>query len=81
MSEASDFDFLPGEWTIQNRRLRKRLAGSDEWEEFEATSVARHILGGLRKRGRVPHRPRRRLRRHVVPILRSGEPAVVDLLG
>ena len=46
MSEASDFDFLPGEWTIQNRRLRKRLAGSDELEEFEATSVARHILGG-----------------------------------
>ena len=46
MSEASDFDFLPGEWKVHNRRLRKRLAGSDEWEEFEATSVARHILGG-----------------------------------
>ena len=46
MSEASDFDFLPGEWKVHNRRLRERLAGSDEWEEFEATSVARHILGG-----------------------------------
>jgi hypothetical protein len=46
MSEASDFDFLPGEWMIHNRRLRKRLAGSDEWDEFDATSTARHILGG-----------------------------------
>ena len=46
MSEASDFDFWPGEWKVHNRRLRERLAGSDEWEEFEATSVARHILGG-----------------------------------
>ena len=46
MSEASDFDFWPGEWKVANRRLRERLAGSDEWEEFEATSVARHILGG-----------------------------------
>ena len=46
MSEASDFDFLPGEWKVHNRRLRERLGGSDEWDEFEATSVARHILGG-----------------------------------
>jgi hypothetical protein len=46
MSEASDFDFLPGDWMIHNRRLRKRLAGSDEWDEFDATSTARHILGG-----------------------------------
>jgi hypothetical protein len=47
MGEATDFDFWPGKWTIHNRRLRKRLAGSDEWKEFEATSVARPILGGL----------------------------------
>ena len=46
MSDVSDFDFLPGEWHVHNRRLRERLVGSDEWEEFEATSVARHILGG-----------------------------------
>ena len=47
MSEASDFDFWLGEWNVDNRRLRERLAGSDEWEEFEATSGARQILGGL----------------------------------
>ena len=47
MSDVGDFDFLPGEWKIHNRRLRERLAASDEWEEFEATSVARTILGGV----------------------------------
>ena len=46
MSSAADFDYLPGEWNVHNRRLRERLAGSDEWEEFEATSVARKMLDG-----------------------------------
>lgn len=44
---AQDFDFWIGSWKVQNRRLRERLAGSNEWEEFEATSVARKILDGL----------------------------------
>ena len=44
---AQDFDFFMGRWTVQNRRLTERLAGSDEWEEFESTSVAYPILGGL----------------------------------
>jgi hypothetical protein len=44
---ATDFDFLPGAWTIANRRLVDTLdPGCDEWEEFEATSEARAILGG-----------------------------------
>ncbi len=47
MSDVSDFDFWLGEWKVRNRWLRERLAGSDEWEEFEATVVARQILGGL----------------------------------
>jgi hypothetical protein len=46
-SSARDFDFWMGDWKVRNRRLKARLAGSDEWEEFEATSVARPILGGL----------------------------------
>ena len=41
-----DFDFLPGSWRVHHRRLRHRLAGSDEWEEFEGTSEARALLGG-----------------------------------
>ena len=44
---AKDFDFWMGRWNVHNRRLRERLAGSNEWDEFEATSVARPILDGL----------------------------------
>ena len=44
---ASDFDFWPGRWRVHNRYLRRRLAGSDEWDEFEATVVARALPGGL----------------------------------
>ena len=43
----TDFDFLIGSWSVQNRRLRERLAGCDDWEEFPARAVARHVLGGL----------------------------------
>lgn len=42
-----DFDFWVGRWTVRNRVLRERLAGSDEWDEFEATVEARLILDGL----------------------------------
>lgn len=41
-----DFDFLIGDWTVANRRLKQRLTGSDDWEEFEATSVAWSLLDG-----------------------------------
>ena len=44
---AQDFDFWMGSWNCRNRRLRERLAGSDEWEEFESKVVARPILDGV----------------------------------
>ena len=44
---ARDFDFWLGSWQVHNRRLRERLSGSDEWDEFEATATARPILDGL----------------------------------
>jgi hypothetical protein len=44
---SRDFDFLLGSWKVHNRRLRDRLAGSTTWDEFEATSVARSLLGGV----------------------------------
>ena len=45
---VSDFDFLPGRWHIANRKLIDTLdPACSEWEEFEATSEARAILGGL----------------------------------
>jgi hypothetical protein len=43
----ADFDFLVGRWKVHNRRLRERLKGSTDWEEFEGSSVARTVLGGL----------------------------------
>lgn len=43
----ADFDFLMGGWKVHHRRLRERLKGSNSWEEFEGTSVARKILGGI----------------------------------
>jgi hypothetical protein len=44
---ARDFDFWIGRWNVRNRYLRERLADCDEWDEFEATSVARLLLDGL----------------------------------
>jgi len=46
-STARDFDFWMGSWRVQNRYLRKRLAGSEDWVEFEATVAAHPILDGL----------------------------------
>lgn len=42
-----DFDFWMGSWKVHNRVLMERLAGSTEWVEFEATSIARPLLDGL----------------------------------
>jgi hypothetical protein len=43
-----DFDFVHGRWTIHNRRLRDPLdPGCTVWDEFETTSKAEPILGGL----------------------------------
>lgn len=42
-----DFDFYLGRWQVQNRRLKQRFVGSDEWETYEATDESRPILGGL----------------------------------
>jgi len=44
---SHDFDFWMGSWKIRNRRLRERLKGSTTWDEFEATGVARPLLGGI----------------------------------
>jgi len=44
---SRDFDFWMGAWKIHNRRLRVRLRGGTTWDEFEATAVARPLLGGV----------------------------------
>jgi hypothetical protein len=42
----ADFDFLIGEWDVENEYLNRRLAGSDEWETFPATSRAEKVMDG-----------------------------------
>ena len=49
---AADFDFLIGEWTIRNLRLKERLAGIDvtdeeNWHEFETRYRMWPLVGGL----------------------------------
>ena len=41
-----DFDFYMGSWRVHHRRLKRRLAGNNEWEEFDGTSTAWPLLGG-----------------------------------
>jgi hypothetical protein len=43
----SDFDFFLGRWRVAHRRLKKRLAGNDDWEEFNGTSHCLALLGGI----------------------------------
>jgi hypothetical protein len=38
-----DFDFLAGEWTIKNRRLK---TGGDDWEDFDGEATVYAALGG-----------------------------------
>jgi hypothetical protein len=45
--DLHDFDFIAGRWSIVNRRLKQRGVGSEEWEEFPATSRGALHLGGV----------------------------------
>lgn len=44
MSGFDDFDFLIGDWTVTNERLRERLVGSDAWETFTAFSHIEKVM-------------------------------------
>jgi hypothetical protein len=47
-SAVTDFDFLLGRWTVQNRRLRQRLVQPPctDWDEFPATIALESLLFG-----------------------------------
>jgi hypothetical protein len=45
-SGTHDFDFLVGHWAVKHRRLKHRLANSQDWETFDGTTVASLYLGG-----------------------------------
>lgn len=42
-----DFDFFVGTWQMRHRRLKERLVGSNEWEEFDGVTHARSMIGGI----------------------------------
>ncbi|WP_266172181.1 hypothetical protein [Dyella subtropica] len=42
-----DFDFFLGRWHVKHRRLKERLTGNHEWEEFDGTSTCQSLLGGI----------------------------------
>ncbi|MCW4460605.1 DUF1579 domain-containing protein [Sphingomonas sp. BT-65] len=42
-----DFDYFLGSWRVEHRRLRKRLAGSNDWEEFAGRTHCQQLFGGL----------------------------------
>jgi hypothetical protein len=45
-SGSHDFDFFMGSWRVRHRRLKERLVGNREWEEFGGETTAQAILGG-----------------------------------
>ncbi len=43
---SRDFDFEFGQWRVHHRRLRERLTGCTDWDEFAGHSETRPVLGG-----------------------------------
>lgn len=46
-ASRGDFDYFLGSWRVEHRRLRKRLAGSNDWEEFAGRTHCQQLFGGL----------------------------------
>jgi hypothetical protein len=44
--QSREWDFLAGTWKVRNRRLRQRLIGSSQWDEFDSTLTNWAVLGG-----------------------------------
>ncbi|MEJ6023936.1 DUF1579 domain-containing protein [Ramlibacter sp. PS4R-6] len=42
----NDFTPLVGSWHVHHRRLKERLAGCTDWEEFEGQSTLRPLMDG-----------------------------------
>lgn len=55
---SHDFDFFVGSWAVKHRRLKQRLVGSRDWQEFDGTCRCWSLLGGLANvNERIAHRP------------------------
>lgn len=46
-SGQHDFDFLTGDWIVQNQRLKQRFAGSNDWESFSARQTNQPLPAGI----------------------------------
>lgn len=46
-AHAHDWDWLVGNWNVRHRRLKERLVGDTQWEEFAGRSALWPTLGGL----------------------------------
>lgn len=44
---SHDFDFIYGKWRMPNHRLKKRLAGSHEWDDFITCDEGMPLPGGI----------------------------------
>lgn len=42
-----DFEFLYGQWLVQNRRRRQRLNACDDWDDFDSMHKCWPLLDGL----------------------------------
>ena len=47
LSGVHDFDFFVGQWKTHSRRLKERLMGSHDWEEFDGTIRSFPLMTGL----------------------------------
>ena len=47
LSGVHDFDFFAGQWKTHSRRLKERLMGSHDWEEFDGTIRSFPLMTGL----------------------------------
>jgi hypothetical protein len=47
LSGVHDFDFLVGKWQVHSRKLKERLTGSHDWEEFDGTNRSFPLMGGM----------------------------------
>jgi len=46
-ARTRDWKWLAGNWDVRHRRLRQRLAGSTEWDQFDGKSAVWLTMGGL----------------------------------
>jgi hypothetical protein len=47
VSPGHEFEFLYGQWKVRNRLLKKRLANSQDWVDFDAVDAFRVLPGNL----------------------------------